>query len=61
MNIGFVFLALALGSAAISAAAYHAPPGNMHFGMQIVTVVVGVLTAGVFGFLAAVALLFGAL
>lgn len=61
MNIGFLFLALALGSAAISAAAYHAPPGNMHFGMQIVTVVIGALAAAGFGGLAALALLLGAL
>ena len=61
MNIGFVFLALALGSAAISAGAYHAPPANMHFGLQIVIVVIGALAAAGFGFLAAVALLFGAL
>lgn len=61
MNIGFVFLALALGSAAISVAACHAPPANMHFGMQVVIVVIGTLAAAGFGLLAAVALLLGAL
>lgn len=61
MNIGFVFLALALASVATSAGARYAPPANMGLGMQIVTVVISALAAVGFGLLAAVALLFGAL
>lgn len=61
MNLGFVFATLAFSCVAIGAGAYFAPPANMHFGMQIITVVLGGIGATVFGFLAAVALLFGGL
>lgn len=60
MNAGFVFLVLALASAAISAGVYHAPPAQMHFGMQIVLFVAGAAGAAGFGILAALFLLFGA-
>lgn len=59
MNIGFVFLALALGSAAISAGVYHAPPAQMHFGVQIFLFVGGACAALGFGFLAAISLVIG--
>jgi hypothetical protein len=58
MNIGFVFLALALAAAAIAVAAYHWPPEQMGFDLQVVTVVVA---AAVLGGLAVLALVFGGL
>lgn len=58
MSIGFVFLVLALGSAAISVAAYREPPAWLSFGMQIATVVVAAIAAAGFGGIAAVVFVF---
>lgn len=59
--LGFVFLVLALGSAAVSAGVYHAAPAQMPFGLQIVLFVTGACAALGFGFLAAIFLLIGPL
>lgn len=59
MNVGFVFLVLALGSAAISAGVYYAPPANMHFGVLIVLYLAGWVAALGFGFLAVLSFAMG--